>query len=558
MVVVTGHEADRVAPLVERLGAVRAHNPAFESGMFSSVRAGVAALPSETGAFFVLPVDCPLVTPRALRLLLDRFAAGDAGLIYPTCLGKRGHPPLLSGRFIEPLLAAAPESNLQAFLASHAREAAETDVRDLTVLMDMDTPADYRTLAVLASALDAAGSSHPEPSLTADDALFLLRTAGTPSNVVRHCRTAAAVGVAVAEALAPRMPSLDVDLVRAGCLLHDIARLLPHHATLAAGLLADLGLPRLGTVVGEHMVIDPRLPAAPGITEAELVYLADKTVTEGEIVGLDERLARTIRKMRPSPETARRIAERIADGRMIAAKISAVLGHPVEEIIGGVELPPEAQVRTMRIYLARHARPEGPEDRRYRGQADPPLGAAGREQAHELGGTLMSLTGGACFDAVFASDLTRCRQTAEIAAGADGCTAPVQTEPWLREIDVGPLGRPLVGGSPGALPGRTRRSGDEHHRCSVPRRRELHGPARPGDTCLRAFTGKESDGRLPADTRGGAQGGEPGDPGASPGTRPGRYLLHRAGLLRGDAYRGRPGPVYSTNAPAISKKSTLM
>jgi probable phosphoglycerate mutase len=290
---------------------------------------------------------------------------------------------------------------------------------------------------VFAAALNAAGSSRPEPSLSAEDALFLLRAAGTPPNIVRHCRTAAAVGGAVAEALRPHMPSLDTALVRAGCLLHDIARLLPHHATLAAGLLADLGLPRLGGVVGEHMVIDPRLPAASGITEAELVYLADKTVTEGEIVGLDERLARTMRKMRPCPETARRVAERIADGRTIAAKVGAVLGYPVEETLRAVELPAEALVRTMRVYLARHARPEGPEDRRYRGQADLPLGSAGREQAHELGGTLMTLTGGACFDAVFASDLIRCWDTAEIASGAEGCAAPVQKEPWLREIDVG-------------------------------------------------------------------------------------------------------------------------
>jgi molybdenum cofactor cytidylyltransferase len=437
VVVVTGHESSRVAPLIERLGAVRAHNPAYESGMFSSVRAGAAALPPDTGAFFVLPVDCPLVTPRALGVVLQRFAAGDAGVVYPTCLGRRGHPPLLSGRFIELLLAAGPDGNLRSFLTAYAGEAAEVDVRDLTVLMDMDTPDDYRSLAVFGSALDAAGSSLSEPSLTAEDALFLLRAAGTPPNVVRHCRTAAAVGVAVAEALAPQMPFLDIALVRAGCLLHDIARLLPHHATLAAGLLADLGLPRLAAVVGEHMVIDPKLPAAPGITEAELVYLADKTVTEGEIVGLDERLARTTRKMRPSPETARRIAERIADGRMIAAKVGVVLGHPVEETLRGVALPPEARLQTMRVYLARHARPEGPADRRYRGQADLSLGTAGQEQAHELRGTLMTLTGGACFDAVFASDLIRCRKTAEIAAGADGCAAPVQTVPWLREIDVG-------------------------------------------------------------------------------------------------------------------------
>lgn len=437
VVVVTGHQAERVTPIIDRLGVMRAHNPAYRSGMFSSVRAGAAALSRDVDAFFVLPVDCPLVKPRSLRLLLDRFAAGDAGIVYPTCLGRRGHPPLLAGRYIEPLLNAYPGGNLQAFLGARTGEAADIDVHDLTILMDMDTPDDHHSLVRFAEALDAVGASRPEPSLTAQDALFLLAAAGTPANIVRHCRTAAAVGEAVARALQPRMPSLDPALVRAGCLLHDMARLLPHHATLAADLLADLGLPRLGAVIGEHMIIDPRLPASPGITEAELVYLADKTVAEGEIVGLDERQARTLRKMRPSPETAERIAARIADGRAIAAKVDAALGRPFEETLAHIALPPEALVRTMRVYLVRHAQTEEAGVRLFRGQEDIPLSEAGRERARELGGTLMVLTGGACFDAVYSSDLSRCLQTARIAAGDEGCATQIHAEPWLREVDVG-------------------------------------------------------------------------------------------------------------------------
>ena len=109
--------------------------------------------------------------------------------------------------------------------------------------MDMDTPADYRALRRFAEALDGApralpaaphgGPGHtrrrpvaPEPSLTAEEALYLLAASGTPANVVRHCRAVAAVGEALAQALRPHVSPLDVALVRAGCLLHDIARVL--------------------------------------------------------------------------------------------------------------------------------------------------------------------------------------------------------------------------------------------------------------------------------------------------------------------------------------------
>jgi molybdenum cofactor cytidylyltransferase len=444
IVVVTGHEAGSVAPLLERLRVKRAHNAGYADGMFSSVRTGVAALAADMDAFLVLPVDCPLVTARALRLLLDHFGdeagasgahATPPGVLYPTCLGHRGHPPLIAARHAPALLAAPPDGDLRTFLAGLEPVAAEVDVRDLTVLLDMDTPRDHAVLAHFAAALDAAGAGEQESSLSEEDALFLLAAAGTPANIVRHCRTAAAVGDKLAAELVPHVPSLDVDLVRAGCLLHDVARLLPHHATLAAELLSNLGFPRLGGVVGEHMVIDPRLPRAQSISEAELVYLADKTVADGEVVGLDERQARTVRKMRPDPQTTAQIAGRIGEARLIAAKVTAALGRPMECALKEVVIPAEARVDELRVYLVRHAQAEGPAGKRFHGQEDCALGSAGEEQADRLAAKLMRLTGGACFDAVYSSDLQRARRTAEIAGY--GCGTSVQTLPWLREIDVG-------------------------------------------------------------------------------------------------------------------------
>jgi molybdenum cofactor cytidylyltransferase len=438
--VVTGHEAGALAPVLEGLGVSQAHNPGYESGMFSSVRTGVAALRvvaehAHLDAFVVLPVDCPLVTPRVLQAVIERFDTTGKGIVYPTCFGRRGHPPLLSARYIGPLLQTDPAGNLQEFLLNFADDETEVEVLDLTTLMDMDTPEEYVSLKRFAEVLDTSASSLPEPSLTEEEALFLLAAAGTPGKVVGHCRTAAAVGLRVAEALRPHLPGLDVSLVRAGCLLHDVARLVPHHARVAAGALTNLGLPRLGAVVGEHMVIDPALPRSPGITEAELVYLADKTVADGEVVGLEERQARTLRKMRPSPETALKIRARIEEARMIAAKAEGILGHPVQELLDEVVVPEEIRQAGPRIYLVRHASPETPAEQRYRGQADVPLGRQGEEQARHLAGKLMDLTGGACFDAAYSSDLHRSRRTAEIAVA--GCGTPVRSETWLREIDTG-------------------------------------------------------------------------------------------------------------------------
>jgi molybdenum cofactor cytidylyltransferase len=459
VVVVTGHDADALLPVLRRLQVDRAHNPDYDSGMFSSVQAGVAALRGDADAFFVLPVDVPLVTPRALRLVRDRFERGGKGIVYPVCCGRPGHPPLLSARYVPALLRADRSASLQAFLRAFPEDEAGADVRDLTVLMDMDAPEEHRILDRFAGILDGAGVYGPcaddqrprgeepqrqpnnEPSLTAEEALFILTAAGTPVNVMEHCRAVAVVGERLAEALKPHIPTLDVALVRAGCLLHDMARLLPNHAALAQEVLTNLGLPRLGEVVGQHMVMTRERVGTRGVTEAELVYLADKLVAKDELVGLDEREARAFRKMGSRPEAAERIRARTRDARAIAEKVAVTLSRPFDEVLSsdalGLGGSPDLGAATLElsVFLVRHAEPVGPGGKRFLGQADPGLGVLGEEQAKRLADELLAATGGACFDAVYCSDLRRAVRTAEIVAG--NCEAAVQTERWLREIDVG-------------------------------------------------------------------------------------------------------------------------
>lgn len=121
------------------------------------------------------------------------------------------------------------------------------------------------------------------------------------------------------------------------------------------------------------------------------------------------------------------------------------------------------RAHTLKVYLVRHAQPAVPPGKRFLGQADPPLGPAGLEQARRLGDRLAEhledrmagRPGGtsaehtadtdaaesagspsaARFDAAYSSDLRRCLQTAEILIGSTG--TPLFLLPRLREIDTG-------------------------------------------------------------------------------------------------------------------------
>ena len=85
------------------------------------------------------------------------------------------------------------------------------------------------------------------------------------------------------------------------------------------------------------------------------------------------------------------------------------------------------------IYLMRHGETEWNRSGRWQGHADVPLSDGGRLQAAALAERLVRER--RHFDQIYASDLSRAMQTAEIVAGALGLR--VQPFAALREINVG-------------------------------------------------------------------------------------------------------------------------
>jgi broad specificity phosphatase PhoE len=85
----------------------------------------------------------------------------------------------------------------------------------------------------------------------------------------------------------------------------------------------------------------------------------------------------------------------------------------------------------LRLILARHGQTDWNASRRYQGHAKVPLNKTGLQQAAALGQRLAHEN----IDAIYASDLPRAWQTAQIVAQA--CGQPVVAEPLLREMDFG-------------------------------------------------------------------------------------------------------------------------
>ena len=94
--VVTGHQAARIRDALQGLEIGVAHNPDFASGLASSLKAGIAAVPEDaTGALIQLG-DMPAVSSADLDRLIEAFRkAGGKAIVRATHDGKRGNPVIL-------------------------------------------------------------------------------------------------------------------------------------------------------------------------------------------------------------------------------------------------------------------------------------------------------------------------------------------------------------------------------------------------------------------------------------------------------------------------------
>jgi CTP:molybdopterin cytidylyltransferase MocA len=103
-VIVLGAAADRVREAAPDLPTV-VDNPAWHTGMASSLRAGLSALPPDVTAVVVLLVDMPGVTSEAVRRIAA-FASPEA-LVMGGYGDRRGHPVLLGRSHWKGVAAAA-------------------------------------------------------------------------------------------------------------------------------------------------------------------------------------------------------------------------------------------------------------------------------------------------------------------------------------------------------------------------------------------------------------------------------------------------------------------
>jgi len=146
IVVVLGHEAERVRPVVERAGGEALMNELYKRGRASSLRMGARALPDHTRSIVILDVDQP--RPRVvIQRLIENHVRASNLITVPTFEGKRGHPTVVDGWLLPELRGVRERTEgLRGFLDRHGADIVEAPFDSEVVLLGMNTPAEYESV----------------------------------------------------------------------------------------------------------------------------------------------------------------------------------------------------------------------------------------------------------------------------------------------------------------------------------------------------------------------------------------------------------------------------
>jgi molybdenum cofactor cytidylyltransferase len=321
IVIVAGHNAEALQRGVEGLGVQVVFNSKYAEGMYSSVVAGVRALQAGADGCLILPADMPLVRSSTVTRVCDAFSRSGASVVYPIFQRRRGHPTLISSGLFSAILSGNGAGGLRTLLAEHDRDGHEEKVLDEGILLDLDTPADYAKARELSGQRDI-----PTPF----ECAAILDEMEVLASVVCHSRRVAEVAEKLSVHLNDAGLHLNVALVKAAALLHDLAKGRPDHARVGARTLENLGFPGVARVVAFHTDCDFKENAT--VDEAAIVYLADKMVQGEHIVSLAERFRRAFAKGNADGSLPF-VMKRWETAQRIAATVERILGTDIRRNI---------------------------------------------------------------------------------------------------------------------------------------------------------------------------------------------------------------------------------
>ncbi|MGI6766485.1 MAG: histidine phosphatase family protein [Lentihominibacter sp.] len=189
IIAVTGHNREALAEVIDNCRVREVFNAGYEGGMFTSIKAGLAAAREADDAgnaaarlgWLIIPVDCPLISVRVMREVMsavmeDTELVGDESrenkFAVATYEGKKGHPLFVPAGYVEEICAYEGPGGLKTITDKYTDNFIRVPVDEEGCILDMDTPEGYEDI----KAFVAKGFAREKLELlTARKKIFLVR-----------------------------------------------------------------------------------------------------------------------------------------------------------------------------------------------------------------------------------------------------------------------------------------------------------------------------------------------------------------------------------------------
>ncbi|RMH59711.1 MAG: nucleotidyltransferase family protein [Bacteroidetes bacterium] len=149
-VVVLGHEAERIRPVLAAYPVRTVLNPDYTAGMTTSIRAGVRAAAADGDGFMICLSDLPLIEAAEFTYLANAFrkalATDPQCIVRPVYEGRPGNPVLFSAAYRPAIEAHEAVTGCRGLIKRHRTHVIEVPMATDHVVRDIDTPEAYATL----------------------------------------------------------------------------------------------------------------------------------------------------------------------------------------------------------------------------------------------------------------------------------------------------------------------------------------------------------------------------------------------------------------------------
>jgi CTP:molybdopterin cytidylyltransferase MocA len=141
LVIVLGHHAEQILPVIEHFPLTVVHNPRPEDGQVSSQRLGLAALNPRLDAALIALADQPLINEQDITSLIGAFKKRPEGtaVVVPRVAGQPGNPIIFSDAVREQILAGEGDVGCRQWRFANPRAVHHFDTESHRFIVDLDT-----------------------------------------------------------------------------------------------------------------------------------------------------------------------------------------------------------------------------------------------------------------------------------------------------------------------------------------------------------------------------------------------------------------------------------